>query len=56
MKQDVPYINDVIKQCDGNYEKAVKQLVKEQYCSSTAEARRLVKYVKIQNGDKKVRH
>jgi uncharacterized protein YfbU (UPF0304 family) len=37
------------------YDKAVRELCKRAICVSHAEARRLIKYIKINNGDKSVK-
>ena len=38
------------------YQEAIKELCKKGVCASKPEAKRLVKFAKIKNGDKKVRY
>lgn len=47
-------VADVVERV--GYDKAPREICKLGLAVSQAEARRYVKYLKIQNGDKKVRH
>ena len=52
--QDYDEIQEVINEV--GYDKAPRELCKREICTSRAEARRLVRYIKINRGDKVVRH
>lgn len=47
-------IKEIIKEY--GYDKAVRKLQQAGYCVSKAEARRVIKHIKIKSGDKKLRH